>query len=256
MPTPQQIIQNELTRLAAERDFTILLAVESGSRMWGFPSPDSDYDVRFVYVQPREKYLSVFDHKDTITAFTHDGLYDYAGWDLRKFLRLASSSNATPFVWTRSSIVYREQLDFRARFGEVLTDFFQPGKVLNHYRGMTRGTYAKLDPTAGVSVKKLLYVWYHWLCARWTVEHRSPPPTTIQELLPMVEQDFVRNHIEQLIERKRTLLESEVVALDAPIQQFLAEEMERMEAWSTPKVALPERERVDALFREFVDVRS
>ena len=42
----------------------ILLAVESGSRAWGFPSPDSDHDCSFLYVRGREGYLSLWPKRD------------------------------------------------------------------------------------------------------------------------------------------------------------------------------------------------
>ncbi len=42
-----------------DEDVRIVFAVESGSRAWGFASPDSDFDVRFIYVHPTDLYLAV-----------------------------------------------------------------------------------------------------------------------------------------------------------------------------------------------------
>ncbi len=47
-PEIEQVIQSKLTALEADHDVRVLFAIESGSRAWGFPSPDSDYDVRFI----------------------------------------------------------------------------------------------------------------------------------------------------------------------------------------------------------------
>ena len=53
----QEIIPAKLREIEAREHVRILHCVESGSRAWGFASPDSDYDVRFVYVRPLEHYL-------------------------------------------------------------------------------------------------------------------------------------------------------------------------------------------------------
>ena len=44
-------IQEQIRRIEEAENIKMLLAVESGSRAWGFASPDSDYDVRFVYIR-------------------------------------------------------------------------------------------------------------------------------------------------------------------------------------------------------------
>lgn len=45
----EALIQEKLHEIEKRENCRILLAVESGSRAWGFASPDSDYDVRFIY---------------------------------------------------------------------------------------------------------------------------------------------------------------------------------------------------------------
>ena len=76
-------IKLELERIEKENDVKILFAVESGSRAWGFPSKDSDYDVRFVYMHPVEWYLSIHDKRDVIEYPISDDL-DISGWDIKK----------------------------------------------------------------------------------------------------------------------------------------------------------------------------
>ena len=51
-------------KLREKEQVFILLAVESGSRAWGIASPDSDYDVRFIYVRKPEDYLRLDPVKD------------------------------------------------------------------------------------------------------------------------------------------------------------------------------------------------
>jgi len=93
---------------------TVLLAVESGSRAWGFPSPDSDYDCRFIFVRPPENYLRLFALRDVI-EFPTDGLVDVNGWDLAKALRLLLRGNAVVIEWLTSPFTYAGDAVFRDR---------------------------------------------------------------------------------------------------------------------------------------------
>jgi predicted nucleotidyltransferase len=83
----------------------ILFAIESGSRAWGFPSPDSDYDCRFIYVRPIEDHLKLAAERDVI-EFPIEGEIDTGGWDLRKALLLALKGNAVIGEWVHSPHVY------------------------------------------------------------------------------------------------------------------------------------------------------
>ena len=53
----EELVALKLKEIEEKEHVTILHAVESGSRAWGFASPDSDYDVRFIYVRPQHYYL-------------------------------------------------------------------------------------------------------------------------------------------------------------------------------------------------------
>ena len=77
-------IKEKLTQIEQRKNIRILYACESGSRDWGFASPDSDYDVRFVFIRPVEDYLRVKELPDYIDAELND-VYDINGWDLKKF---------------------------------------------------------------------------------------------------------------------------------------------------------------------------
>ncbi len=74
----------------------ILYACESGSRAWGFPSADSDYDVRFIYLHPLEWYLSVVNKRDVIEIPPQEPL-DVNSWNLKK--RCNSFTNRTRPCW-------------------------------------------------------------------------------------------------------------------------------------------------------------
>ncbi|MBQ8078566.1 MAG: nucleotidyltransferase domain-containing protein, partial [Oscillospiraceae bacterium] len=102
----QKIIQEKLDEIEAAEQVRILHCVESGSRAWGFASPDSDYDVRFVYLRRPEDYLRLEAQRDVI-EWQLDDVLDINGWDVQKYLRLLYKSNPTVFEWNSSPIIYR-----------------------------------------------------------------------------------------------------------------------------------------------------
>ena len=135
-------IQQALATLAVERNIRILYACESGSRAWGFGSPDSDYDVRFIYAHDIDWYLSIRDRKDNIDL-PMQGLLDFAGWEVRKALNLFAKSNATPFEWLQSPIVYHEEADFSAQLWALREHYFAPKALIHHYLGISKNSHRK-----------------------------------------------------------------------------------------------------------------
>ena len=97
-------ILEQLDAIEREHDVTILFACESGSRAWGFPSSDSDYDVRFVYVRKLDWYLSISPGRDVI-ELPVDPVLDINGWDVRKALQASSKAFRPSSFPSRSDCV-------------------------------------------------------------------------------------------------------------------------------------------------------
>lgn len=97
----RKVIIEKLQQIEKQENVRILHAVESGSRAWGFESPDSDFDVRFIYVRPRDYYLKLEQTRDVL-EFPINDLLDVNGWDLQKALRLLHRSNPSVFEWFKS----------------------------------------------------------------------------------------------------------------------------------------------------------
>jgi len=133
---PQDIYLEILERLKnveSEHNVRILWAIESGSRAWGFHSPDSDYDIRFIYVRPREWYLSidVEDQRDVIEYPIVDDI-DLNGWDLRKALRLLAKSNPGIVEWLHSPIIYSQYGSFQTQARHMLDQYYSIAKGIYH----------------------------------------------------------------------------------------------------------------------------
>ena len=124
-------ILSRLSSIESAQDVKILYACESGSRAWGFASPDSDYDVRFVYVHKRDWYLS-FDverQRDVIECSIEDDI-DCSGWDLRKALQLFARTNGALLEWLNSPIRYLERGDAAGSLRGVLDSAVEAARVM------------------------------------------------------------------------------------------------------------------------------
>jgi len=145
-----------LAEVEQQHSVRVLLAVESGSRAWGFASQDSDYDVRFIYTHPRDWYIRVFEQRDVIEP-QGEGLLDPSGWELRKALRLLSKCNLALNEWLNSPIVYREAEGFRCQLQVLIPAFFNPIAAVHHYLSMARTAFDARESGGTISAKKLFY---------------------------------------------------------------------------------------------------
>lgn len=174
-------IKNKLDEIENTENARVILAVESGSRAWGFPSPDSDYDARFVYVRQFKDYLRVTPMRDVI-EWQLDDVFDINGWDLQKALRLMYNSNPSLIEWCNSPIVYREN-ELAEPFRELAAEFFSPMKSIMHYASMARRNYNTYLQDDEVRLKKYFYVLRPVLAARWVAHNNSAPPMLFNELV-------------------------------------------------------------------------
>ena len=216
----EQIVRT-LTEIESEYGVRILLAVESGSRAWGFASPDSDYDVRFIYVRPRDEYLRLERQRDVI-ELPISGELDVNGWDLQKTLRLLCRSNPTLFEWFSSPIVYRETA-FAEEFRSLMTDYFSSKKSLYHYISMAERNYREYLRGDRVRAKKYFYVLRPVLACRWVMERDTPPPMLFSELAEAQLPGFLRDEVERLLELKMNAPEVKEIPRIDILNEYLAE---------------------------------
>lgn len=175
-------IIEKLDHIARAEPLHFLLAAESGSRAWGFASPDSDYDVRAVYIRPSEYYLGIEERKDTF-EFIEDQWFDVGGWDIRKALRLLRKSNAVLLEWLRSPIVYCQDNEFIRDINALLPQYAQAAPLLHHYRGIAGNALKNMDLNGEIRLKKWFYILRPLLAARWAVLEGGVPPMTLNELM-------------------------------------------------------------------------
>ncbi len=177
----KKLIQEKLREIERLEECRILLAVESGSRAWGFASPDSDYDVRFIYVRPEKAYLRLDRARDVIEVPINDEL-DINGWDIDKTLRLLHKSNPTVFEWFSSPIIYQTSA-FADQFRPIMQKYFSSKAGLWHYLHMAEGNYRDYLRGEMVRAKKYFYVLRPILACKWILEKGTPPPMLFSDLV-------------------------------------------------------------------------
>jgi len=135
-------IISRLNEIEKDENVTIFYACESGSRAWGFPSKDSDYDVRFLYLRSRDWYLSIdVEEKRDVVERPISDMLDINGWDLRKALKLFYKSNPPLLEWLNSSIIYQQKLTIVEKLKELVPEYYSPVACKHHYQHMAEGNY-------------------------------------------------------------------------------------------------------------------
>lgn len=221
-------IQSQLTNLEQSENIQILYACESGSRAWGFPSADSDYDVRFIYLRKKDWYLSIDEGRDVIEKDMSNQI-DLNGWDLKKALKLFRKSNPPLFEWLGSPIVYLEKYSVANKLRALLPEFYSPVSCMHHYFHMAEGNYRQYLKGDRVWVKKYFYVLRPILACNWIEQDLGTVPTEFSKLVDkVIEDDKFKRSISNLIIKKRNGNELYWGPKIPEISEFINNEINRL----------------------------
>lgn len=233
-----RIVRERLAQIAAKHEVCILHAIESGSRAWGFPSPDSDYDARFIYAHRADWYFSVFEQRDVIETPIEDvdgSVFDVNGWDLRKALRLLAKSNPVLIEWLQSPIVYVGENGFRDEMLDLARHFHSLKASHYHYFHMARKNYREHLLGETVKLKKYFYALRPVLACQWIEHGLGLPPMQLTELLAgVMPPSALRDEILHLRESKMTTPEFGTGTPIPAIHDFLERELKRLAGVSPP----------------------
>jgi predicted nucleotidyltransferase len=232
-------------------------AIESGSRAWGFPSPDSDYDCRFVFVRPSADYLSLFPKRDVIeTELTP--VFDVNGWDIAKALRLLLNGNAVIIEWLTSPISYRADAAFTGEFLDLAHHLADRERIARHYIHLGRNVLEnKLGELDDVPIKKLFYALRPAIALRWLTLNPQEriAPMNFQALcagadLPTALSDCIGD----LLRRKAVTRELGRGPMPAVIRETILRELDKAERRFTDRTARPPQdfEQADQFFRKWI----
>lgn len=218
-------IRERIRDIEIKEDVKILHAVESGSRAWGFASPDSDYDVRFIYVRPKEAYLLLNEPRDVI-EWQLDEVLDINGWDLKKALVQFHRGNATLFEWSNSPIVYKTTEAWSGIY-DAAKNYFSVKAAGYHYYGTANSTYTQYLRDEQVKYKKYFYALRPLLACQYIQKYKCPPPVLFDGLMKLDMPGELRDGIEKLLEIKKITDEKDVNAQIPVIQDYIANKIGR-----------------------------
>lgn len=216
-----------LTELERREGVRVLLAIESGSRAWGFASRDSDYDVRSLYLHSLAEYLSITPPRDVLEQPIDDAL-DLGGWDLRKALGLLVRSNAVVLEWLCSPVVYRCDKAAVAELTALAQAAAHLPALAYHYDRLARGAWA--TGAELVRMKSYFYALRPALALLWLRQRTTPPPMDLPTLLAGVTvPEAVTREIEHLRQRKADATERDVIDRQPVLEGFLSEVLDTPE---------------------------
>lgn len=218
-------IKDKLSQIEEQEQVIILYAAESGSRAWGIASPDSDYDVRFIYVRRPEAYLRLDPPKDVI-EWQLDEVLDINGWDLKKALVQFQRGNATLFEWAKSPIVYHTS-DIWMKIYEAAKPYFSQKSAVYHYYGTASKTFLQELQDEKVKYKKYFYALRPLLAANCIEEYNEPAPVLFDELMKQELPETLRRNIEQVLKIKQISDEAEYHPRNQVIQDYIKNEIQR-----------------------------
>ncbi len=245
-------IDRRLASVSTEHAVEVRWAIESGSRAWGFPSPDSDYDCRFLFVRARDQYLSLWPARDVIET-PLDKTYDVNGWDIAKAVRLIVKGNATPIEWLRSPIIYTGDEKFRDALLRLADDTVERSAIGRHYLHV-----AHRQRAGATTLKRFFYALRPAAALRWLASHpgKAVPPMDLPTLL--AEGDVpadVQRAADDLIALKAQTHELGTGAPPVVLEKFVTDQLlwaEHFESIAPVKDPETVRATADEYFRELM----
>lgn len=224
----KNLIIDKLSEIGQSQNVEILYACESGSRAWGFASPDSDYDVRFIYIHSEDHYLGIDEQRDVIELPINE-LLDISGWELRKTLRLFRKSNAPLFEWLQSPVIYSQHDGFTSELKDLMPRYFSPRAMVHHYLSMAKGVFEGELSTETVKLKKYFYALRPILACRWILEKGNVPPMELGKLRVLLENDL-QGIVDDLLRQKSQVDEKFLIKSIKELNDFIRAQIDYCES--------------------------
>lgn len=220
----EERIKQYIRDIEETQDIKVLLACETGSRAWGFPSPDSDYDVRLIYRHRMDWYLSLLSPKDTFEVMLENNNFDISGWDIRKALGLLWKSNPPLLERIQSPIIYVADEEFLTDINLIAPRYYSRVATIHHYLSMAKKCFEEINGQESYKLKKFFYALRAAVACRWVLETDRIPPIQFSEMLEGIHiPGNLYERVGELIKLKFGEDESYIHEGEAPLIAFIEE---------------------------------
>lgn len=222
-------ILNQVEIMEKQYNVKVIYLCESGSRLWGFDSADSDYDVRGVCISPVESYLSVENPPASDIHFmSEDKAIDIAVWDIRKFLDHIKDNKISALEWLRADIVYQDNAAFKKDVNAAFAPVARARLWYSAYGGWGRSSMAEMvtDEPGVVKIKKYLYAIRLALSAQYSFDFESLPPLNINTLVDAPNarlglDEELKEEIRKVLATKKSGKEADTIASHPIVLEYL-----------------------------------
>ena len=245
-------IKEKLTELERDNKIKILYACESGSRAWGFPSTDSDFDVRFIYARTTNDYLNIHEIKDVVDLPVNEVL-DIGGWDIKKALKLFLKSNGPLYEWLQSPIIYKDDVGFGDELRNLMPKYFSLRAAGNHYLSMAFNTANDDLKDDDVKIKRYFYALRSALACKWITEKQTVPPMEFGELRLLVDSKDFQSSINELLKIKSVSNEKTLVKRNFILDEWLDDTLSNCKELLTELPANHQpTDELNEIFKKFI----
>ena len=214
-------VMDKLHEIEQKEHVKVLYAVETASRAWGFPSVNSDWDVRFIYVHALPWYVSIAQNHDVIEYMSDDRIIDMVGWDLKKALTMMRRNASSISEWLHSPLTYCYDEVFLNRMLQLEKVCFNAKQGVGHYYGFARHMATEKITSQLTTMKYFLYFIRVLLACRWIEEKMTPPPVPFMELMQAtVADESIKTKLMHLINKKRAGMELDTTMIDNQLMEY------------------------------------
>jgi uncharacterized protein len=241
-------IDPRLTKQIASHPYPLLFATISGAHLYGFPSPDSDFDLRGVHLLPLAEVLGLNPTDETVEkSGFHDGLeIDLVTHDAKKFFTLMLKKNGYVLEQLLSPLVVfstPEHQELKSIAADCITKHHA-----HHYFGFAQTQWELFRKAEPPHVKPLLYVYRVLLTGIHLMRTGQ-----VEANLVHLNEEFRLPYLPDLIARK--LAGPELGTLQSPDLAFHESEYTRLRGalqTAHEQSQLPEGPRVSAALNDLL----